>query len=249
MIKLRCSWRRMKASNCVSLIVRLAMVSNDISHAYLLLGLTKDYEANKKPPSYCLLRQTLEDSDLRFGLRIYAFRMLIGHFREGVKIIGEIGKREQTERNQNGGELSSYLNRLNKETYQGYENLKLFYSDPAQKDKFSMLVRNLRDEVGFHYGDKRGYIAECISNLANDNAVSVNALIFSREQQTSSFPIANTVISNIIGKFIWKVERADQADTEEAIEIAMKWCNGECNTLLQLCSELCGLYFVEHNAI
>jgi len=50
-------------------------------------------------------------------------------------------------------------------------------------------------------------------------------------------------------RFIWEVEKADQKDTEEAINTALKWCDEKCNALLRFSVELCDLYFNDHNAL
>jgi len=228
-------------------MVRLAMVNNDIGSAQLLLGLVKEYDnPDAKPNSDFTLREVLRDSDLRKGLQIYAFRMLIGHLREGLKVVRDIVTLERD----NNREVCGYLRRLSQDGVQSYDKLKSLSDNFKQPgNNFSKLVTSVRDALGFHYSDGDKTIERTIANLAEAEVPSVNSIVGTKDARTSRFPIADVIAVNAIAKYIWEVEKSDRTDTEEALNTAMEWCGKQTSLLYGFSREMCSIYFGSHYAI
>lgn len=248
MKKFRSGWEKLKASSNGDLIVRMGMFANDMTNVHLILALATDRYSNYKDfrCSIPQLQTAVHDSDLRFGITTYAFRMLLGHIREGVRIIPDLRKQE------NDLEMRRYLSALNCATLESYDRLKKMWPIKAklqanvtnEEKLFFRYICGVRDSLGFHYD--KNLIKQAIDGLADNNTRSFNAIVGGDDCLICRFPASDSVIAKAIVKYIWGAEKADKAETEVGIGEVMQWVNGVGNDLYLICCAICEQFYLDH---
>ena len=243
MREFRVSWKRLKGSEYASLMTRLAMVVNDISTAGVLLNLTiRQEEEPSLKNSDPELRKILGDFQLSKGFQLYAFRMMVGHFCEGMKIIELIRNEEEA----GNKELCRHLARLGPETAKDYAFLKsMWVKGSTDKEDFQDIVQKIRHALAFHYEYKDEHIKKTITSMADADVRSSISFMDGTEKFSSRFCVADTVTFHAIVYSIWGVISKDEEETNAKINKNLKWCFEQCERLYTVGFNLCAMYFSE----
>jgi hypothetical protein len=160
-----------------SVLVRLMMVSNDLSIANETHLMWKKARGKKRAVR-------------RKEARRYAVRMIIGHIFEGMRIIEEIERSRK---------LSALVQACDNTTRKEFEELVAYMKGP----EFKKLVGMIRHKVAFHYDDTM--VQNAIKKWAEDNPGSPQPISLGRDPMDWSFGPGDLVSQHMVVRDIFKI--------------------------------------------
>lgn len=204
------------------LIIRLAMVANDIAaaNAFSLMA------------SKCGM-----NPDVVNGLRMYAIRLQLGHLREGMKLFEETLQCRG---------LNPYLIRVSNRIAPAIDLLKQALEGGSDHPAFRKRVHGVRDKVGFHYD--KAEARKALHYLASQSRQHTRLIVIGDDQNTSRFSVADAVVDREVFHVIWGVDPSaeDSVDhTRAAIDEVALWCQERAKALHTFACNICMDYLLD----
>ncbi len=178
-------------------VVRLMMAANDLGFANEALSM---FNAKNSPSQL----------DRRDAARRYFLRMQLSHLRQGMKVIGSIS---------NDRTLSAVVAGCDAQTRADFEQLRQFLPNGQRANDFKKWVQEVRNNVGFHYDEDKGYTEAVIADRADRGQVS--SITRGNHCHLWFFKVADEIVDSIVCRQIWRIpreaslrEETDQVATE-----------------------------------
>jgi hypothetical protein len=218
-------WGRVKVRDGDAVMLRLAMVVNDIASTHYLLSRVEKDKGELA-------------TDVYYGLQVYALKMRLAHLREGMKVIPDI---LQTNK------YNGYLSKLHPDNRRAYEEVKAMLPGGADHDDFKKYILTARNTVASHYDAREA--TRGMEFLACSGSHGVNSIIDSDNILSSRLVIADAVTISILCDLQWQVTGGTPAEDDEAIDKVCEWTGGKCRAMYGFGRELCESFFRECSSI
>ncbi len=244
-------FKQLRGSQISKELIGLANAANDIATASNLLTVAVQAARAQTPEKRVLcegsaLHATLSDESLLNGYQLYCFRMLLGHYSEGAKVLDQLRKRQATPETRSA-EFDYILDHISKESRAAYDRITESFAQERHTTKFENLVRGVRDSVSFHYTGKE--YAAAVQALASGEVPHSNKAVVAASVPNSRLVFADTVLTTVICKEIWKVDHEAGKTEEEAVKAAIEWCSNGAIEFLILAQEICFWYIKDKSGI
>jgi len=210
-------FHRLAAADGASIVVRIAMVCNDLALANSLLGQYKEM----KPGIL---------SNVQRGARMYLVRMSCGHLREGIIAIGDV-------KDHSG--LTALVKKCHPRTQSAFASLCECLPGGRDYADFVRCIKPIRDKVGFHYDPNA--VQWAIDHPAKAAPISVT---IGEDIHSCRFEFADEVLDTIVCRKLWQIP-LDKDVRVEADRIA-GWCFQKSVQFLDFSEDFVCRFLAEH---
>jgi hypothetical protein len=213
-------FQKLATADGASVVVRLAMVCNDLAIANSSMGKFKEIRSNAL-------------NHIRFGASLYFVRMSSGHLREGMKAIQDL---------KDNPSLFRRVEKCYPDAQSAFAELCQCLPGGTDYDDFQRYVKPIRDKIGFHYDRKE--VNWALEDRAKESipfSVTVGEDIHS-----SRFEFADGIFDTIVCRKLWQIPR-DKDVKAEADHIS-DWCFQKSLQFLSFGGDFVGRFLMEHAA-
>jgi hypothetical protein len=227
---IKVDWSRLQDKEGADVMVRLAMVVNDLASADFVLRMA-DEKLN-----------VASTSEARTGMILYAMKMQLAHLREAIPVVQSLRKVRA---------LSPYLKQLSPNGKQQYKLFERILPGKPDYADFKKYVEELRHRLSFHYD--RDVTREGIEYLVKTGSRNTTAVV---ERSGNISPHSDIHQSRLVAgdtvafcaiasDTMWGISNRPESEWEGAISDVAKWTSDRSRALYSFGREVCTLFFAD----
>jgi hypothetical protein len=187
---------KLATSDGASIVVRLAMVCNDLAIANASMGRFKEVKSNAL-------------NHIRRGALMYFVRMSCGHLREGITAIQALRDHPV---------LILRVKKCRPDAQSAFVDLCQCLPGGRDHADFQRYVKPIRDKIGFHYdGPEVGWALEDRAKRSIPFSITMGEDIHS-----SRFDFADDILDTIVCLKLWRIPL--DKDVRAAADLISDWC-------------------------
>jgi hypothetical protein len=202
------------------LVVRVAMVCNDLAIANSALGHFTNIQSNAL-------------NHVRQGGRLYFVRMSCGHLREGIKAVEEITHHKG---------LSNLVKKCDSRVQSAFAELCDCLPKGKNHNEFTQYVKPIRNTVAFHYDSAQ--VISALKDRAKRLPDSVFSMTIGEDIHSCRFEFADIIIDTIVCRNLWKIPI--KADGQVEADRISDWCFKKSVQFLDFGGEFVRRFLKEH---